>query len=591
VTEFIPNEITVLIIVFGLVLVTELDIGLHFLTPAGALHGIANEALVIIAALLVVSAGLMYSGVGGYLAEHLLDLSGGNKWKMLLILLVSVAMFSAFANNTAVAIVFAGVLLKLCSQRRQSASKFLIPISYASIMGGAATLIGSSTNIIAVGIADELAVNHPSAGIMHLGMFDFTPVGGLLALFGTVFLFFTAFKLLPARKSHSDKGEADEHRFITEIEIVKEAPSIGKTVKEAISEPYQGIEINKIIRDGRIIYPPFGTMKLREGDMILIKTSANQLVKIQQDNVADISSDLGPLEQEPGEHGVTLAEFVVRPDSRYVDVTIEQSRISSRFGVNVVAIEHNGRFLRLPRNIHTYVMKVGDVLLLQGDEEDLKRLAEDGNMLMLDRISEGIAFPARAPMALGILIAFVLGAAFNVLSLFVLSVFAAMAMIITGCIPLRNAYKSLDPHVLLLIAGTISLGEALETTGAVEAYSGVLFSLTADYGPLAALAAVLVLTSILAHLIGNKPTAVIMIYVAVELAMALGVSPMPFIMGVVFGAAACFATPIGYMTNLFVYQPGGYCFGDFARIGIPLNIIYILGALFLIPIFWPFGAF
>lgn len=592
VTEKFSAEISALMVVFALVVLSQLNLGLDLLSPHEAMAGLANDAVVTVAAMFVISAGLMKTGVVGYIGDQIMNLSRGNPRKVMITSIIAVAVFSSFINNTPVVVLFVPMILRVCFRYDLSPSKYLIPISYASILGGTATLIGTSTNILVAGVANEIGAANPEYGIPQLGMFDITAVGGVIAIGGIILIVLLGQKLLPNRVTvTSTLANIESKSFMTELEIQPGSVVIGKSVKEAFLDAYKDIVFRQVIRGEEVIYPPVDDIVLKEGDILLTKGTANEIIKVQRDSAAIIAPSLGIESVRLTERNMSLAEVVVMPRSRYVGNTLEDLQIKRQHSVNVIAIFRKGRHMHIKDKIHKLPLAIGDTLLVQGGDDALMRLRGADDLLLLEGIGEAVVNTRKAPLALGVLATVVVGATLGLMPIMVLAVVGALFMIVSHCVSLKDVYRSIDASVLLLIASTISLGTALEKTGTAAIYGDFIVDLVAPLGPVAVLAALFFLTSLLTQFMSNNATAVLMTHIAVASAVGLGYAPMPFIISVLFGASACYATPIGYQTNLFVYGPGGYRFSDFAKLGLPLNLLVMILATLLIPIFWPLVPF
>ncbi len=591
ITEKIPKEATALFAIFVLLFLSSAGLGLHFLSPREAIAGFSNEAVITVGAMFIISAGLMRTGAVGFLADKIIAFSRGRPHRILLLSITAVALSSAFINNTPVVVLFVPIILRVCYQHGLSPSKFLIPISYASILGGTCTLIGTSTNILVSDIASAVAAHRQIPGLHKLGMFEMAPVGLPLAVGGLILIMLLAHRLLPDRKTvTSTLADTEQKSFMTELEIQPSGPCVGKTVREAFLSCYEGLHVLEVIRGEKVIYPPVDEVVLRPGDILLTKGSVNDIVRVQRDRTAVIAPELGLDGVRMTERAFTLAEVVIMPTSQFIGKTIEEVQFKRRYDVNVIAILRKGRHMHIQEKIRRVELAVGDTLLVQGGEDGIAKMRRAENILLLEGIGETVVNPRKAPIALAIIAGVIIGATLNLMPIMVLALFGALLIIITHCLPLKEAYKSLNGSVLVLVAGTIAIGSAMDNTGTAQLYADFMVSVAAPLGPVAVVAALLLLTSLLTELISNNATAVLMTHVAIAAAVGLGYQPMPFVMAVLFGASACYITPIGYQTNLFVYGPGGYRFADYLKLGIPLNVLILFLGSLLIPVVWPLVA-
>jgi len=275
------------------------------------------------------------------------------------------------------------------------------------------------------------------------------------------------------------------------------------------------------------------------------------------------------------------------PTSAFIGKSINQVRFKRRYDVNVIAILRKGRHMHIQEQIGDVPLAVGDTLLVQGGEDAISRIRDAENVLLLEGIGETVVNPKMAPVAFGIILAVIVGASLNLMPIMPLALFGALAVVLTGCISIKEAYRSLDASVLVLIASTIALGTAMSRTGTAQLYADFVVSLAAPWGPVAVIGVLFLLTSFLTEFISNNATAVLLTPVAIAVGVSLGYQPMPFVIAVLFGASACYATPIGYQTNLIVYGPGGYRYLDFLKLGLPLNALVWIVTMFMIPMFWP----
>ena len=600
-TELLPYDATAVLAVFVLVIISTGTIHnlianlsgqeLFFLSPDEAIGGFANEAVVTIGAMFIISTALMRTGAVGFLGDKIIAFSRGRPRRVLLLSMLAVAVSSAFVNNTPVVVLFVPIMIRVCFQYNLSPSKFLIPISYASILGGTCTLIGSSANIVVSKTASMFASRYPQADLHPLGMFELLPVGLPVAVAGLGVILLLGRKLLPDRKTVTSAIDAtDQKRFMTELEIQPGSGSIGKTVWDAFLQRRPQLQVMEVIRGETVIYPPVDRVELQEGDILLAKGTASDLLAVQRERTAVIAPELGLDGVRITERSFTLAEVVLMPTSQFIGKTIEQVQFHRRYDVNVIAILRKGRHMHIQEKIRHVELAVGDTLLVQGGEDGIAKLRRAENVLLLEGIGDTVVEKDKAPIALAVIAGVIVGASLNMMPIMVLAVLGALVLVLTHCIPLKEAYKSLDAPVLVLIASTIALGTAMKNTGSAELYADVLVSFVRDYGPGAVLMAFFLLTSVLANFINKNAAAVLMTPVAIAAGIELGLQPMPFVMGVLFGASACFATPIGYQTNLFVYGPGGYRFTDYMKLGLPLIVVLALIAFYLIPIVWPFQS-
>jgi di/tricarboxylate transporter len=342
----------------------------------------------------------------------------------------------------------------------------------------------------------------------------------------------------------------------------------------------------QLIRGEVIFWPAFHNLKVQEGDAFLIKGEVNPIMSLLRSPSVTLAPGVtGPPEPTASQREMALAELVINPNSALLGSTLDEVRVPERYGVQVLAIQRHGAHLR--EKLSQIRLRVGDVLLILGEEGPLSRLANYPDFIVLEEIRDVVVDQRKAWVALSVTGAVVVLAALKLQPIMVLALAGAVLMVITGCISARQAYRSVDKSILVLIAGTLSLGMAMEKSGAAEFLATRILDLTGWAGPIFVLSGFYLLTNLLTEVVSNNAAAAMMVPIALSTASALAVNPRAFLMVVLFGACASFATPIGYQTNTFVYGPGGYSFKDFLRVGLPLNITLWLVATVLIPVFWP----
>ena len=551
------------------------------LTPRQAVAGFANPAPLTVGALFIVTKGLVRTGGLSFLTRLLTRLTGGSHRLILLFSLLLVGVLSAFINNTPVVVMMLTVILALAGRFHLAPGSYLMPLSFASILAGTTTLIGTSTNII----ASDLAVE---SGQPALGMFELARVGVPLALVGGALLFFLSDRLLP--RTHTpilNSASGGRQRYIAELTIPADSDHVGREVVESLRQEYPGVEVHEVFQGERICYPETESCTLAGGDVVLLSATAEDLVSILGSKTASLPLVAGKRLAKPYEVDARLVEAIVPPDSHLLGRRIGDTFLGAAEDIVVIGAQRRrlhyteGKMARLR-------LRVGDILLVQCSQQSLQWLRDDSDLIIVEDKVPPVANRRRAPIALSIFAVMVTLAATGLLDILPAALAAAFLMVASRCLQLHEAYDAVDVPVLMLIIGTIALGAALTATGAAELYARGFLSLFAGLGPQGVLVALIVLTSLLSHVLSNNSTAVLLVPIGLATAAALQVDPRPFVVGICFGASACFATPIGYQTNLLVYGPGGYRFTDFMKLGMVLNVVVWVGASLLIPRFWAF---
>lgn len=551
------------------------------LTPREAVAGFANPAPLTVGALLIATKGLIRTGSLGFLTRLMIAGSGGRPRRVLLLSLLLVGVLSAFMNNTPVVVLMLSVVIVLSGRFELSPARFLMPISFASILAGTTTLIGTSTNII---VSDQAVV----AGLAPLGMFELARAGVPIALVGFVAIFFLSDRLLPQTHTPIRRGDRGEkHRYIAELTIPPGSVHEGREVVAALREKHPGVEVHEVLQGPRVCYPETDVCLVSEGDAILVSATAADLVEILSGQDAALPLVAGKSLPDPYDPDSQIVEAILPPESPLLGRRMGETFLVAAEDLVVIGAQRR-RVNYTEGSLDRLRLTVGDILLIQCTERRLERLRNENELLIFEDMAGQVENRRKAPLALGIFAAMVATAAFGVLNILSAALAAAFLMMITGCLRPHEAYEAVDVPVLVLIIGTLALGTALTVSGAADLYAQGFLSVFHGAGPHAVLAALIVLTSLLSHVLSNNSTAVLLVPLGVATAAALGVDPRPFLIGVCFGASACFATPVGYQTNLLIYGPGGYRFRDFFRLGMVLNVIVWIMAALLIPRFWPF---
>jgi di/tricarboxylate transporter len=574
ISERLPYDMTAIGIMVALMLT-------GVLAPGQAVAGFANPAPLTVGALFIVTRGLIRTGSLASITRMMAYLTRGRPRLVLLASLVLVGLMSAFINNTPVVVLMLTVILALSGRFNFSPARFLMPISFISILAGTTTLIGTSTNII----VSDLAV---AAGLAPLRMFELAKVGVPVALAGGVLLFVLSGRLLPRTHPpilHRDSGP--RHKYIAELLIPTDSAHVGEDALDALRRHHPGVEVHEVLRQTRVCYPETDDCTLAGGDIVLVSATAAELVEILSGADATLPVMAGEAMSLPYEENAQIVEAIIPPDSHLLGRRIENTDLGRDDSVMVVGAQRRRLHYTEGKMSHLR-LQVGDILLIQCSTRRLERLRAESDLLIVEDTVPKLTNRRKAPVALAIFIAMVAAAATGLVGILTAVMAAAFLMLITRCIKLHEAYEAVDVPVLMLIIGTIALGAAMTESGAAELYAQGFLSLFHGAGPQAVLAALIVLTSILSHVISNNSTAVLLVPIGVAAAAGLGVDPRPFIVGICFGASACFASPIGYQTNLLIYGPGGYRFTDFLRLGMVLNLVVWITAAWMIPRFWSF---
>ena len=574
ITEKLPVDLTSIGIMVTLILI-------GILTPKEAIAGFASPAVITVGSMFLISKGMIRTGAVGFISQKVLQYSRGRPHQAVVLILAIVGLASAFINNTPVVVLFIPIILGLSCELKFSPSKFLIPISYASILAGTCTLIGTSTNII----ISDLSAAH---GFGALGMFELSRLGVPIALIGITFLILAAPRLMPSMHNPVCELKNDANRrYLAELQVPRGSRLIGEDPDAYFAQKYSSMKVLELIRYSHIFYPDRDAVKIAPDDLLLVKGSANDLVEILHDNIVELPFGEQGINFGAQQKKSLIVELIIPPQSRLLGERLVASRLQRDPDIHIIAIKRQELHYAEPK-VKDIRLKFGDILLIRCPESSLERLRGVTDYIIIEDVHHEIVHKRLARRAFLIFGGLVVSASTGMADIMVCALTAAFLMIITGCLQLRDAYRAMEGRVLLIIVAMIALSTALEKTGASEFYARAFLSLFRGTGPVFVLSGVILLTSISTHILSNNATAILLLPIAISAAVGLGVDPKPFIIAVCFGASACFATPIGYQTNLLVYGPGGYRFSDYLKLGMPLNLLVLLIGSIFIPMIWPF---
>lgn len=548
-----------------------------------AMSVFSNPAPITIAAMFIISAALERTGCVQLLGTIIAKIGGGSQFRLMLAVMPIVLVMSALMNNTPIVIILTPVLITIARKMQMSSSKILIPLSYAAVLGGCMTIIGTSTNILVNGIA----IDHGLAGF---NMFDITLPGLMIAAAGFLYMFFIGRFLLPDRPSFASLLQSGENKkFITQVLVPNDSELIGKKLKNIRSFKGENTEIIDVLRHGDSFMQKNNLIPedliINAGDRIVVESNTSEILGIKETGHFVLDHRHTKSEVESEEDHI-IVEGVVAKSSPLVGKYISSLNFSKQYNVVVVGINKMENRLLAKRQAH--VLEDGDSILLEGPASSLPTVFEEHNLVNLNIPQERSIRRDKAPIAVITILAVVILAALNVLPIVLLAMGGAGFVILTRCVDPRDIYKTIDWSILFLIFGMLGVASAMEVTGAADLFVKAIVALTENHGPLVLLACFYALTSFLTEIVSNNAVAALMAPIAIGVAAATGLDPKPFLVAVMFGSSASFATPIGYQTNTFVYAAGGYKFIDFLKVGLPMNIIMFVVAVTVIPYFWPF---
>lgn len=574
ITEIISVEKTAI----GIMVILAIT---RILTPNEAVAGFANPAVITVGAMFLISRGLIRTGAIGFATDLIFRFSKGNQAIAFILILILVGLASAFINNTPVVVLFIPIVIGLSCECNFSPSKLLIPLSYVSILAGTCTLIGTSTNII----VSDLSVIY---GYEPFSMFELSKIGIPIAILGLIYLLVVSPKILPERTAPvCELDEGKEKRYIAELIVPQDSPLIGQVNIIEYAESSLGLKVIEVFRNQNIIDPARTQISIKQNDIILIKGSAEDIMTCLKKQLLRVAHGEENITFDSGIKDDLIIELIVPPLSTVLREPLLSTDLKNDTDIQIIAIRSRQNHYSY-RKIKKVKLKIGDIILVRCPRNKLSKIRNSTDFIIIEDIHHALIDKEKSWIATGIFSGVVLAATIGLADIMVCALAGVLLMTLTQCLSLKDAYQSLESEVLLLIIGTLALGTAMQKTGTTQLFADFFLNMFDGKSPDFILISFILVTSICTHILSNNATAVLLLPIAISTAVSLGVNPKPFIIAICFGASACYASPIGYQTNLLVYSPGGYRFSDYVKLGLPLNIIVILFSSLLIPKIWPF---
>ena len=543
-------------------------------------HGFGHEALIAVCALMVMGSGLVKTGALEPVGNALSKLWKWSPTLSFLATLMLTGLLSAFINNTPIVVLLIPVLVGVALRTQSNPSALLMPMGFASSLGGMATTIGTSTNLLVVSVAAEL-------GLAEIGMFDFFAPAMFSAIIGIAFLWLVAPKLLPKREVllHNSSSRV----FTAQLVVQTGSPAIGKTLSELVALTNGEMTINKVRRSATAVVMPLADVIVLEGDKLLVHDTPTKLKAYEtatgtalyaKNHIVDADHPL----QDEEDHQVI--EIIIDQRSPLLGRTLQSTHFIETYRMITLAVHRQGDQIKeMPRGIGHLRLKLGDILLAQGKREDINTLKSLHEFLILDSVMD-LPTSKKAPMALGVMAVVIVVAALGILPIAVSAVAGALVMLLCRCLTWNDISRSLSVPVIMIVVASLALGKAMTVTQSSDVIAYQFVSLTAGASPMVILSGLILLMAVFTNVVSNNAAAVIGTPIAVSIATSLNVDPEPFVLAVLFGANMSFATPMAYQTNLLVMGAGNYTFMDFMRVGIPLILLMWLSYSLLLPLIY-----
>ncbi len=547
------------------------------LLPADrAFAGFSSDTVMMLLGLLIMSAGLIQTGVVDTSGGYVFRLAGRNSAVFLPVIMVAVAAVSAFMSNTAATAFFVPLVMGYAAKIGASPSKFLLPVAFASILSSSVTLVSTSTNLVVSGTLTRY-------GHQPMGMFELTAVGIPIAVVGILYMWTVGIRLIPERTNQKAEETIGERNYQADVVIVEDSPLIGKSLKQAKFTKDAGLSVAKLIRSNETLLSNLENIELQAGDELIIEGLRAELLKIKDLKGLDFKADVHLADPSADAGELTIVEGVLLPRSPLIGHSLRSLEFKERYGLQVLALHRPGR---VPHKISSARLRLGDVLLLQGKPENVKEL-ERGNLFnIFGGVDPGRLHRSRAVLAATIFIAAILAVTFGLVSLPVAVLGGAFLMFLTRCLSPEEAYRQVEWKVLILIGALLSLGEAMDASGTGKYLAQQVIGLLGADNPYRLLSSFFVLTVALTQPMSNQAAALVVLPIAMQTGLELGAEPRAFAMMVAVAASCSYLTPLE-PSCLMVYGPGKYQFSDFFKVGLPLTFLIYLLAIMLVPRLWP----
>lgn len=574
-TDYVSFDLAAMILLFSL-LVTGI------LTFEEGFSGISHPATVTIASMFVLSEGLRRTGLINKVGDFFSKRLEHNFYRWMVLMMLFISAMSAIMNNTAVVIIFIPILIGVASKIGVSASKLLIPISFAAIMGGICTLVGTSTNILVSSIAEE-------RNAASFGMFDFAPIGVILLIAGYLFIFLFGFKMLPSRRGETEEEltkDFEMQGYLADVVVEPSSELVGQVFNEEDFKNLFDLDVLRIIKPESDRSAQRSNIKIEAGDIFRVRGNPKEINRLVSDEhfSSRAAKQWVDIDLEHGSD--SLIEAVFTPESTLQGNNLDEINFYERFGAVPLAIRHQGELKH--DDLGKAKLSGGDTVLLSISSDRISDIENDSTFIVASRLNVMEQRSEKTYIALGILLSVVVIAAMEILPIAISAGAGVILMVLTGCIKTEEAYNAINWKIIMLLAGVIPLGLAMDKTGAASLMAETLIDSLSGFGPRAMLAGFYLLTMLMSAIMSTNASAALVAPLAIQIADSIGVNPEPFVISVSYAASLTFLTPFGHHANTLVYGAGHYKFTDFTKVGLPINIIFWIIATLLIPVIWPF---
>ena len=577
VTELFSIDVTAMLLLTVLLL-------LGYLSPSEAISGFSNPAVITIALLFILSHALEKTGLLEYLMVRINRLASQSKSLGNTVYLMAIGFASAVVNNTAIVAIFIPVTIRMAQKFKISPSKLLIPLSYAAILGGTLTLVGTSTNLLVNSIYSA------SGAVKPLGMFEFTKYGLILLVIGLTYIMIVAPNILPSRSITSSLTRSYHlGGYLTEMRISKKSPLVGNTCLDRGINYNYDVMVLSIYRDNKeLISRNIRRKKLKTGDILFVRGTLENFLRMKEVEKVSLLTDEKLTQKELEQEDNVLVECLLSDQSNLIGNSLMTANFRRRFGAFILAIRREGTIFR--KKIAHIILNAFDTLLVYGPVNKIEGLSKSGDFIVLGEVKTELRKQQFWWMTIVVILGAITFTALGIMPIVKSAMIGVVILLVFGVLTPQESYQSIHWKVIVLIAALIPVGTVIQSSGTADWIGGLITSVVqltpSEWQPRVLLALIYLITMILTEVSSNAATAIIMTPIALAVSQQMGLEPRTFIFAVAFAASASFITPVGYQTNLMVYGPGGYKFIDYIKVGLPLAVIFWISAIFILPLIW-----